>query len=40
MTMAPSMPSAMRMLAPLRSGITQCGAAASMSGFTMKISMM
>ena len=40
MTMAPSMPSAMRMLARSASGMTQCGAAASMSGFTMKSSMM
>ena len=40
MTIAPSMPSATRMLALLTSGMTQRGAAAAQSGFTMKISMM
>ena len=40
MTMAPSMPSATRMLAPSTEGITQRGAAAAQSGFTRKSSTM
>ncbi len=39
-TMAPSMPRAMRMLALFTLGITQSGAAAAQSGFTMNSSTM
>ena len=39
MTIAPSMPRAMRMLAAFTLGMIQSGAAAAQSGWTMKSSM-